>query len=100
MHQAPAIGAPFWVALTVTVTWACSETGLAGEALAARSNGPVDARAGGGGAAGRAGAGCCAGGAGAMIEGGAASGAGCAFSGGGTGAAVGLATGPPGCCSG
>src|SRR5690349_9154415 len=57
MQKAPASGAPFWVAFTVTVTWACSEIGLAGETLAARANGPPLAAAGAGAAAGRAGAG-------------------------------------------
>jgi hypothetical protein len=52
MHVAPAIGAPFWVARTEIVTWACSEGGFAGEALAAIWNGPPVDAAGGGGAAG------------------------------------------------
>ena len=75
MQEAPASGAPPWVALTVTVTTACSEIGLTGEALATSSNAPpLGAAAGGAAGAGAwgfgaawAGAACATGAAGAMF---------------------------------
>src|SRR3954463_15673823 len=93
MQEAPASGAPPWVALTVTVTTACSEIGVAGEALAVSPNAPpLGAAAGGATGAGAWGFGAAWTGA-AWATGAAGAALGWAAGGGGMGSAVGVPTG-------
>src|SRR5215207_6507333 len=93
MQEAPASGAPPWVARTEIVTTACSEIGLTGDALAASSNAPPEDAAGAG-AWGFGAAATTGGAAGACGFGAAAGGL---LGGGGIGSNVGV---PAGCCEG